>query len=258
MTSKIKKYSIAAATLILISVSSAAYADSLSVTYFTADQNGSDPDFYNNFGSSTPDGTFTGTTNGSNAEVTSSLGTNGLPVLNSSFQYFTDVHDLSSHQITWWSPSLNSNVTQTGSGTVTLSQSGSTFSYNNPAFYPNGNNDGGRTGFETAIFSGVLTVSQAPVIFNVSADDDVFIYINGVLELAEGGIHSASSDQVTLNLAAGNYSFEMFYADQCVTGASLDFSETGGTLNAVPEPATMVLFGAGLVGLAGLARRKQA
>jgi hypothetical protein len=48
----------------------------------------------------------------------SSLGPDGLPVATSPFGV-SDI-DPSTDEITWWSPSLNSQVTQTGTGTITL------------------------------------------------------------------------------------------------------------------------------------------
>jgi hypothetical protein len=90
---------------------------SLGISYFTISTSDPDP----------------GTLGGGNCSdyVTSALGTDGLPVLNT--PPFDTANcgnvpaDVSSGEITWWSPGFNSNVTSTGSGTVLLPYSNANF-----------------------------------------------------------------------------------------------------------------------------------
>jgi hypothetical protein len=151
------------AAFVLAGISSSAYAGptpvtaTLSATYFEV-PDGSDPDFNTN---STP-----------NVALGSALGSDGLPVATSPF----GVNDIGpGNQITWWSPTLNSNVTETGTGTINLP-------YSSNMFAPNSTGTNDATFFETAFFKGNFTLS-APrtVTFSLGSDDDSFIYVDGVL-----------------------------------------------------------------------------
>ncbi len=48
-----------------------------------------------------------------------------------------------------------------------------------------------------------------------------------------------------------------FYADDTIVGGAADSDYAVGAINAVPEPTTMLLFGAGLAGLAAVGRRRK-
>ena len=128
-----------------------------------------------------------------NNEVQSTLGTDGLPILNTatygcSSNCFTNSPfpaDLTaSGEITWWSPSLNKNVTETTTGTITTP-------YSNGSFYPpNGTGPNDANGFQAAIFSTVLDVPTSENIsFNVGADDVAFVYLDGSIVCDLGGVH---------------------------------------------------------------------
>lgn len=184
--------------------------------------------------------------------VTPTLGPNGLPVYNTAQLGGPSYSDLdASGELTWWSPSMNSQVSYAGSGTIALP-------YNNGAFFPVGHNNDAN-GFMTAIFRATLVVPQAEqVTFTFGADDDAFLYLDGVNISQLGGIHGVSpAPVVTSTLAPGSYSLELFYADQHQTGAGLYFSvDTANVgVNPVPEPATTGLMLAGLAFGAVAARR---
>ena len=108
-----------AATALLIAAPPAAHATStLNVIYYT-------------MSSSFPDANqlCCGT---SDNEVESGLGPNGMPILNVSGMTgspIPTVYDTSTDELTYWDPTLNSSLTETGTGTVPLPIA-------NNAFYP--------------------------------------------------------------------------------------------------------------------------
>jgi len=203
---------------------------SLGISYFTISTSDPDP----------------GTLGGGNCSdyVTSALGTDGLPVLNT--PPFDTANcgnvpaDVSSGEITWWSPTSNTNVTPTGTGTVSLP-------YSNTNFYPpNGTGpcDGycveGYGGYQAAVLSGQLTVPEggATVSFTVTADDMAFVYLDGVYVCGIGGVHpatAASSPNCTPTISTGHHSLEVFYVDMATFNAELDFNITA-TPNIVVTP----------------------
>lgn len=199
-----------------------------------------------------------------NNEVQNLLGLDGLPILNTttygcSTGCFTNTPlpaDLTaSGEITWWSPALNSNVTETGTGTITLPYSNGSF------FPPNGGGTGDASGFQSAVFSSTLDVPEEESIsFNVGADDAAFVYLDGSIVCDLGGVHGNSPGTCTsATLDPGDHSLQLFFADLHQTGSALTFGVNTEDISgsATPEPGTFALLGTALAGLGVIFRRQK-
>lgn len=94
--------------------------------------------------------------------------------------------------------------------------------------------------------------------YSMGSDDDSWLFIDNELILDLGGVHAMSWDSYTLSLTQGYHDIDIFFAERHTveSGFQLNFFSDLEPGPAVPEPATMLLLGSGLIGLAGFSRKK--
>lgn len=176
--------------------------------------------------------------------VLSQLGPDGLPVANPEYIANGYVKDVNSNgEITWWSPTFNSDVTFLGTGTASIP-------FFSKEFPPSGND---FNGFLTAEFQGSFTLPSASRIsFSTTSDDDSLLYIDGNIVVDNAGVKHFATVSGTDALDAGTHSLTLFYADRETFDAGL-----GVSASPTPEPATLSLLGLGLLGIVSVMKRRK-
>jgi len=231
----------AVSAMALMAFTGAANANTLEITYYEI----SEPNYGADFGicCSSPPATYEA------VSVGDRLGPDGLPVNEGNV---ADVNG--SGEILWWTPGTHNGdtVATTGNATITLD-------YASNMYAPNSTGVNDSSYFETAVLTGVVMGHGSDVTFNVSADDDVMVYLNGVYVGGAQGVHGTSGGLINLGTLSGPNTLQIFYADRAHTGANLSITGfSGGSVVAAPEASTWAMMGLGFagLGLAGFRARK--
>jgi hypothetical protein len=132
---------------------------------------------------------------------------------------------------------------------------------NNPTFSNevNGFDPNGAADYLELVITGTVTLNAGDNIFDILHDDGVMLYIDGFNvddRPWPTGVYSYPFP-VTAPVA-GDYAFTLEYSACCGFPSQLTWDLNGSTFDAVPEPTSLTLFGSGMVGLYGLARRRLA
>jgi PEP-CTERM motif-containing protein len=89
--------------------------------------------------------------------------------------------------------------------------------------------------------------------YNVVHDDGAILYINGVAVINAGSPTAAETSSFVA-AATGTFSVDLLYAE--VNGAPGVLTSDLVATAATPEPSSFILLGSGLIGVAGLVRRR--
>ena len=92
--------------------------------------------------------------------------------------------------------------------------------------------------------------------YTITKDDAAFLSLDGSGNvLGASSLSDTAADNVTFSVGtSGLYNFELLYQE--VNGPPAELSGNIGTITPTPEPGSIFLLGSGLLGLAGLVRRK--
>jgi hypothetical protein len=131
---------------------------------------------------------------------------------------------------------------------------------NNPTFsnQANGFNPNGTADNLELVISGSLYLNAGANNLVVGHDDGAVLNIAGFGNVVNApGPTPFSNSPFTVNAgSAGMYNFTLHYAECCGGPSDLLFTVNDAPVGVTPEPSSFILLGSGLLGFAGLVRRR--
>jgi fibro-slime domain-containing protein len=88
--------------------------------------------------------------------------------------------------------------------------------------------------------------------YHMASDDDSWLFIDNNLTLDLGGVHGVTSTNYTVGLTQGWHTMDIFFAERHTVQSAfrLNFFSDLEPGPMIPEPATLILFGMGMIGVA--------
>ena len=222
-----------------------ASAASISVTATIRDMSSAHPDFESFIGNET-------------GIVLNTLGNDGKPVYNVAAKGLTGAFSSTTtgqaNFNQWYNdvPGVNHTFTTSLVATETFAGSG-IYQYANASYFPidglGFGNQGNPNNFHFTTEIHTSFTYQGGETFSFTGDDDVWVFINGILAIDLGGVHGPATGSVSLDAAAAtlgiatgnNYDLAIFQAERHTFGSTFNFTTSIVLVDAaeVPEPGAL-------------------
>lgn len=205
--------------------------------------------------------------------VLDTLGADGKPVYNEAVKGATGAGSITTNGTANFNEWYNATPTLVTSLTASEAVPGSgIYTYTNGSYFPiNGlgfGNQGEAANYHFTTEINTQFTYTGGETFEFSGDDDVWVFINGVLAIDLGGVHGPITDSVSLDSMAatygistgGTYDLDIFHAERQTSGSNFNFTTSIVLVDApsIPEPGALAILALGLGGMAVLRRRKKA